>query len=245
MKLKKLSLFLTAIAALTALIILGFYAPYLNSETISRDREKLALGSTIKLPDPTTVGSISVEEALAKRRSIRDYSKDPLNLKQVSQLLWAAQGITETRYGLRTSPSAGGTYPLELYVVVAENSVAELKVGVYQYVPKDHSLILRSTADLRGALSVAALGQKWVAEAPINIVIAAIYERTTKVYGDRGVRYVHMEVGHVGENIYLQATALGLGTVTIGAFHDEEVQRILTLPSEQKPLYIMPVGRPR
>ena len=186
-----------------------------------------------------------MEEALAKRRSIRDYTKDPLNLKQVSQLLWAAQGITETRYGLRTAPSAGGTYPLELYVVVAEDSVTELRAGVYQYVPGDHSLVLKSIADARSALAVAALGQKWVAEAQINIVIAAIYERTTRVYGDRGVRYVHMEVGHVGQNIYLQATALGLGTVVIGTFHDEEVQRVLMLPSEQKPLYIMPVGRPR
>jgi len=199
----------------------------------------------VPLPAPRTVGSMSVEEAIARRRSIREYSGEPLSMGELSQILWAAQGITDPRWGLRAAPSAGATYPLEVYIVVGEGGVTGLEAGVYHYDPRDHGLRLVKAGDHRRALSKAALEQAWIAAAPVDLVVAAVYERTTKRYGDRGIRYVHMEAGHVGENVYLQGTALGLGVVVVGAFSDEEVQGVLNLPVEEEPLYIIPVGHPR
>ena len=160
-------------------------------------------------------------------------------LEEVAQLLWAAQGIT-SEWGGRTAPSAGATYPLEIYVVAGE--VEGLQPGIYRYLPDNHSATLVKEGDLRAALSSAALGQEWVRTAPACLVIAAVYGRTTRRYGERGRRYVHMEVGHVGQNVYLQAKGLGLGTVMVGAFDDEEVRELLGI--EENPLAIMPVGRP-
>ncbi len=200
-------------------------------------------GETL-LPEPVIEGLVSVEEILATRRSNRLYTGEPLTLQEASQLLWAANGITEPRWGFRTAPSAGGTYPLEVYIVVAKGGVDDLPPGVYRYIPQHHSLILISASDVTADLAVAALDQEWVAEASMNIVISAVYERTTDKYGDRGIRYVHMEVGHVGQNIYLQAIALKLGTTVIGAFHDDRVQSLVGMPDEEKPLYIASVGRP-
>lgn len=193
-----------------------------------------------KLPEPRHNSGISIEETLLKRRSVRDYTGEPLTLPEVSQLLWAAQGITDPR-GLRTAPSAGATYPLETYVVVGD--VENLAQGVYRYHLPKQELVKVLDGDLRTELAAAALGQSWVREGAINIVFTAIYERTTRRYGDRGIRYVHMEVGHAGQNVYLQAVALGLGTVVIGAFRDDQVKEILNLPQDEHPLYIMPVGR--
>jgi len=196
---------------------------------------------TIKLPTPEKYGQMTVEEAISKRRSIRSYKDEPLTLFKISQLLWAAQGIT-SKDGKRAAPSAGATYPIELYLVVgaAEN----LEPGVYHYNPQNHSLTLVFTGDVRTELMDACLGQDWVGEAPVSIVICAVYERTTARYGERGVRYVHIEVGCVCENIYLEATSLGLGTVAVGAFYDDEVANILQLPESVKPLLVMPVGIP-
>jgi SagB-type dehydrogenase family enzyme len=198
----------------------------------------------VELPLPETTGLMSVEEAIAQRRSIRSYTDEPLSLQDLSQLLWAAQGITDPARKFRAAPSAGATYPLEVYVVVGSGGVTGLTEGVYRYDPFEHTLenILRS--DIRSDLVGAALGQTWVKEAPIDIVIAAVYERTTDRYGDRGIRYVHMEAGHVGQNLYLQAEALGLGMVVVGAFYDDQVQTLLRLPANQKPLYIIPIGHP-
>ena len=198
----------------------------------------------VELPSPGAVGEMSVEEAIARRRSRRSYTDEPLSLQDVSQLLWAAQGITEPSWGGRAAPSAGATYPLEVYVVVGTNGVGGLAEGVYRYDPPTHRLENALRGDLRSSLAEAARGQAWVREAPISIVIAAVYERTTGKYGERGIRYVHMEAGHVGQNLYLQAEARGLGMVTVGAFYDDMVQEILELPSNQKPLYIVPVGHP-
>jgi len=198
-----------------------------------------------KLPSPVTVGTMSVEEAIFRRRSKREYLDKPLDGFQLSQLLWASQGITEPKWGLRAAPSAGGTYPLEIYAVVGENCVKDLRAGIYRYNPKDHTIVLITPGDFRTELLVAALNQEWVAKAPVSIVVTAVYERTTKVYGSRGTRYVNMEAGHVGQNVYLIATAMGLGGVVIGAFHDEQVQSVLRLPKDQVPLYIIPVGYPK
>ncbi len=143
---------------------------------------------------------------------------------------------------LRAAPSAGATYPLEVYAVVKNGGVEGLDAGVYHYQPEDHSLGLLRNGDLSEELASACLGQGWVREAPLNIVITAVYARTTRRYGTRGERYVHMEVGHVGQNIYLQATAMGLGTVAVGAFYDDEVRKVLGVSEEERPLYVMPVG---
>jgi SagB-type dehydrogenase family enzyme len=179
-----------------------------------------------------------VEEALLKRRSIRSYKNESLSLEEVSQLLWSAQGET-TSWGERTAPSAGATYPLEIYLVAGD--VEGLDSGLYHYNPSNHSLILVKEGDLRRELAHAALDQYMIARAPITIVICAEFKRTTGRYGERGIRYVLMEVGHVGQNIHLQAEALNLGTVVIGAFYDEDVKEILGVKEE--PLYLMPVGK--
>jgi len=194
----------------------------------------------IKLPEPRYDSNVSIEEALLKRRSIREYTGEPLTLQEVSQLLWAAQGITDPK-GFRTAPSAGALYPLEVYVVVG--GVKNLTEGVYKYKPQEHELTKVLDGDKREELTKAALGQAWVKEAAINIVITAVYERTTVKYGDRGIRYVHVETGHAAQNLCLQATAMDLGTVTVGAFYDEQVKEVLNLPRDEQPLYIIPVGK--
>lgn len=198
--------------------------------------------SEIALPAPHFKGDMSVEEAIKNRRSIRDFQDTPLSLEQVSQLLWAGQGITEGFK--RAAPSAGATYPLTLYVVVGESGVEGLSAGIYEYIPRSHGLHLIREGDYRKRLAAACLSQMFIQEAPISIVIAAEYEKTTAHYGERGIRYVHMEAGHVGENIYLQAVALNLGTVVVGAFVDTDVQQVLGIPEGQIPLYVMPAGYP-
>ena len=205
-------------------------------------------GGEIFLPLPRKVTTMTVEEAILLRRSLREYKDEPLTIEQLSMILWVAQGITETRWRFRAAPSAGATYPLEVYVVIGERGVRVngefLKAGVYKYNVLRHSLILVKEGDVRSELYRASLEQEWVREAPIDLVICAVYERTTRVYGERGYRYVYMEVGHVGQNVYLMATALGLGTVVIGAFHDDWVAKIINAESNEHPLYIIPVGVP-
>ena len=194
----------------------------------------------ISLPKPTKTSERSLEQLLEQRRSVRAFRKAPLRLAEVGQLLWAAQGISDPR-GFRTAPSAGALYPLELYVVAG--AVDGLPPAVYHYHPKGHRLVETSDGDRRQALARAALGQSWVRDAAAVVVFAAIFKRTTRKYGNRGVRYVHMEVGHAAQNLFLQAEALGLGTVVVGAFDDEEVNTTLQLPSNMQPLMLMPVGR--
>jgi SagB-type dehydrogenase family enzyme len=200
------------------------------------------LVETIRLPAPRPDGDMSVERALFTRRSIRDYKEVPLTLAEVAQILWAAQGITDLREGFRTAPSAGATYPLELYLVAG--NVQGVRAGVYRYVPLRHEIVRVRDGDVRGPLAAAALGQAWIARGATVVVIAAAYERTTRRYGERGIRYVHMEAGHAGQNVYLQAVALRLGTVVVGAFDDDRVRRILQTPQGEHVLYLMPVGRP-
>ncbi len=199
-------------------------------------------GERFTLPQPRESGKYSLEEVLIKRRSIRSFTEQALTLEELSQLLFAAQGITEERHGFRTAPSAGALYPLEIYAVVGK--VEGLSEGVYRYLPEEHELEKVLTEDRREGLFRSALYQAAIKEAPVVFVICAVYGRTTRKYGERGVRYVHMEAGHVGQNIYLQAEALNLGTVAIGAFHDEAVAQVLSLPQNVVPLYIFPVGRP-
>ncbi len=195
----------------------------------------------VKLPPPAHKGALSVEEALKQRRTVRRFASRSLDLKQVSQLLWGADGISDPR-GLRTAASAGATYPLELYLVVGERGVANLPPGVYRYRPADHALELTAKGELRPAVARASLSQSWMAEAPVMVVIAGEYRRCTARYGDRGIMYTHMEAGHVGTNVFLQAEALGLGAGIVGAFEDRNLSQVLKLPPAHEPLLVMPVG---
>jgi SagB-type dehydrogenase family enzyme len=187
---------------------------------------------------------MSLAEAIARRRSVRRYGRESLPLSHLSKVLWAAQGITDT-HGLRAAPSAGATYPLEVFVLIGRHSVDGVDEGLYHYNVESHSLHWYKGGDLRRQLSIAALDQEFIAEAPVDIVICALYERTSWRYGKRAERYVHMEVGHVGENIHLQAVALGLAAVVVGAFSDEDVSRAMELGKGVNPLYIISVGKPR
>lgn len=194
----------------------------------------------ISLSSPRLSGQHAIEKVLQQRRSVREYQGAAISMVELGQLLWAAQGITHPQ-GLRTAPSAGALYPLELYVVVGR--VEGLVAGTYQYAPRLHRLEKIGSKDKRNALSRAAYFQSCVKEAAAVIVFGAIYSRTTRKYGKRGLRYVHMEVGHAAQNVFLQAEALGLGTVMVGAFSDTAVATTLHLPDKVKPLALMPLGR--
>jgi SagB-type dehydrogenase family enzyme len=200
----------------------------------------------IDLPEPDTDGETTVEEAIALRRSRRDYSDEPLTLSALGQLLWATQGITRSRTGaidLRSAPSAGATYPLAVSVAIDNGGVDGAGPGVYRYDPDEHRLRSRRPGSIHPDLEDAALDQSWVGAAPVALVISAIDERTTDRYGDRGrSRYVPMEAGHAAENLYLQAEALDLATVVVGAFRDEDVRSLVELSAEHRPLYVIPVG---
>jgi SagB-type dehydrogenase family enzyme len=198
-------------------------------------------GESIPLPAPRLDGPMSVEQAVAARRSVRAFADAVLTLENLGQLLWAAQGVTHAD-GLRAAPSAGATYPLSLYV--AAGAVAGLGAGTYRYEPDRHGLTPVGDGDVRGRLARAAFGQGWVETAPAIIAVVADYDRTTDRYGDRAVRYVHVEAGHAAENVYLQATALGLATTAVGAFHDDAVRVVLDLPRTLTPLLLLPVGVP-
>jgi len=222
----------------TILMIFGFGCS--KPSTAPSAEQSQELGVAITLPEPKYDSDISIEESLLSRRSIRSFTDEALTLQEVSQLLWAAQGITDP-LGRRTAPSAGALYPLEMYAVAG--NVQDLSAGVYKYEPEKHQLVRVMAGDIRGELANAALGQGSVREGAVAFVITAVYERTTVKYGDRGIRYVHIEVGHAAENLCLQATAMDLGAVTVGAFIDEQVAEVLNLPEDEQPLYIIPVGR--
>ncbi len=197
----------------------------------------------VALPEPSVESNYSIEQTLQQRRSVRSFTNQAIQIADVSQLMWAAQGITESSRGFRTSPSAGATFPMEIYVVVT--MVGELEHGLYHYQIGKHTLEQKISGDLRGPLLESALMQEWLSQAAAIIVVCADYSRTTARYGERGIRYVHMEAGHVGQNLALQAVALGLGTTMVGAFYDEQLSEILNLPQSLDPLYIIPVGHPR
>lgn len=197
----------------------------------------------IKLPAPNLKGKLSVEEAIARRRSIRRFKNNSLSIEQLSQILWASQGLTDPeRY--RAVPSAGATYPLEIFIIIGEGAIGNMEAGIYHYDVSSHSLNLHREGDFRTDLAQAALSQGFIRVAPIDVIVCALYPRTSYRYGKRGERYVHMEVGHVGQNVHLQTIALGLGTVMVGSFDDEEVRKVLNIEEAIKPLYIIPVGKP-
>jgi SagB-type dehydrogenase family enzyme len=198
--------------------------------------------ASISLPNPSLDGSISVEKAIKERRTIRDFKDRPLPFTHLSQLLWAAQGITDLKEGKRAAPSAGALYPLDIYVIAGEKGVKGMEAGVYHYLPKTHSVLPISKGDHRKEIASASLQQMWMAKAPVIFVITAEYKRITWKYGERGIRYGLIEVGHVGQNLFLQAEALGLGAGIVGAFNDEDVSKVIGLPPKHEPLLIMPAG---
>jgi len=225
---------LLVLVVLGACTVLPRHSPETGSPVVLSSGE-------VTLPTPDLKGGMAVEAALQGRRSERQYGDQPLSLDGLSQILWAAQGVTGSQ-GYRTAPSAGGLYPLE--ILVAAGDVEGIADGVYRYRPVSHSLVPVIAGDRREALSSAALDQSAVQEAPAVIIIAAVPARTTVKYGERGMRYVYMEAGHASQNVYLQAESLGLSTVAIGAFQDEEVAAAAGLEPGEVPLYLMPVGSP-
>jgi SagB-type dehydrogenase family enzyme len=196
----------------------------------------MAEENLIQLPSPVIKGKISLEEAILKRRSQRNFLRKDLTWEQISQLLWAAQGITAKKgdFSFRAAPSAGALYPMEIYLVT--------KDGLFHYSVPEHALERIVKVDLRNSLAEAALGQSSVSQAPVNIIICALYARITSKYGERGRRYTLIEAGHIAQNIHLEAVALGLGSVPIGAFIDAKVKKVLSLAKDEEPLYIIPVG---
>jgi len=180
---------------------------------------------------------MSLTQALATRRSVREYSSRQLTQAQLGQLLWAAQGETSSDHK-RTAPSAGALYPLELYVV--------LPSGLFHYQPRAHALERRTATDLRRAITRAAYGQDAVAGAAAIFIVAADFQRTARKYGsERAPRYVHLEAGHAAQNLLLQAVALGLGAVPIGAFDDEQARKAMSLPAGEQVVYMIAAGYPR
>jgi SagB-type dehydrogenase family enzyme len=193
-------------------------------------------GITTALPPPSLDGEASLEETLSRRRSVREFSNRPLTTAELGQLLWAAQGRTNER-GFRTAPSAGALYPLEIYVATAE--------GVFHYDPQHHRLLVSSLDDARPRIYDAALKQEPLRQAPALFIVTALYERTAQKYGaERSPRYVHLEAGHAAQNLLLQAVALDLGAVPIGAFYDQQILQVLGLSADYTPLYLIPVGHP-
>lgn len=190
----------------------------------------------IELPPPRTTGPMTLEETFSKRQSVRAYADDPLSLEEIAQLFWAAQGVTRS-WGGRTAPSAGALYPLEVYAATVK--------GVYHYLPDSHRAEVSLEGDVRIALWAAGLRQDCLRQAPAIFAITAVYERTAGKYGTRAERYVELEAGHATQNLLLQAAALGLDAVPIGAFDDERVASALQLPAGEAPLYLIPVGKPR
>lgn len=197
----------------------------------------------VPLPQPEYRG-MTLEEAVSKRRSIRNYSDEPLDLKELSQLLYAAQGVSGKIYGtpLRTSPSAGALYPFEIYVIV--NNVKDLDKGIYHFSVLDHGLELLKAGDFRSEIVAACLQQDILGKANVTFVLSAIPDRIRHKYGERGYRYIYMEAGHISQNIYLQSTSLGLGSVSVGAFFDADVNELVGVDGRNEAvMYLHAVGK--
>lgn len=197
----------------------------------------------VSLPAPELKGGIPLFKAIYSRRSIRDFSSETLNLYQLSSLVYSAQGKNHSKF--RVIPSAGATFPLDLYALIPENGVSEVEAGIYHYIVEDHVLFLHRKGDFRHDLSEAAFKQTCVLNALLNFVLTGEFSRTGKSYGNRSIQYVNQEIGHAGQNISLAAISLSLGTVMVGAFKDDEVKRVLNCPDSFTPLYIIPIGYPR
>ncbi len=228
------------------IILIIFLAALISPCESNNEKENM----TISLPEPDTTGSVSIEQCLAGRRSERSYKNKSLTMEEVSQVLWAAYGITDPqpdgpsfmRGGQRTSPSAGALYPLEIYLVASK--VEGLQPGIYKYDSRNHKLEKQQEGNFNRQLSNASLHQSSIEQAAANLVYSAVFSRTTQKYGSRGEeRYVYMEAGHSAENVCLQAYALKIGVCTVGAFNDSAVKKVIGMPDEEEPLYVLPMGK--
>ncbi len=228
------------------IIFIGVVSAYVFSGTNQTVYTTRHVISYVNLPSPQLTGNLSVEAAIQNRRSVRKYSNQSVTLSNVSQVLWAAQGITDAQNQLRSAPSAGQVYPLEVYVIAGPN-VSGLQEGVYHYVPSNNTLEMYMNGDLRDNLSTIADGQPWVKQAPLNILITGDYRKMINKYPDTALstRFVNLEAGHAGENIYLQAESLGLVTVSLGSFDSNQLSKSFELPSNETPIYIFPIGHPQ
>jgi SagB-type dehydrogenase family enzyme len=200
----------------------------------SEPRERGSQEPTMPLPAVSSARGLALEEALSRRRSVRDFGGRALSAEEIARLLWAAQGITERARGLRTAPSAGAIHPLEVYLVSPD--------GVFRYEPASHALARIATGDRRGQLARAALDQDAVRLAAVDVVLAGAEGKLASKYGARAERYLFLEAGHVAQNVLLEAVSLGLGSVPVGAFRDDEVARVVELPSGERALYVLAVG---
>jgi SagB-type dehydrogenase family enzyme len=203
-----------------------------------------SVAAEISLPKPAYKGTVTVEEALRARRTHRSFVSRGLTLKQFSQILWGAYGVTAKEYGyfLKTAPSAGALYPIDIYAVLGGAGVETLAPGVYHFRPENHSVRLIKEGDLRVQLARDSVHQMWMAESPLMLVITGEYERSSVKYGRRGKTYTHIEAGHVGQNIFLQAEAIGLKAGIVGAFDNKRIIKTMGLPARHDPLLLMPVG---
>lgn len=226
-------------------VVAGLAAVFFKPAANAFAHGAIAMGddhnSPIILPDPDLRGHLALEKALHRRRSVRAFDGGTIRLAELGQLLWAAQGVTSPA-GLRTAPSAGALYPLEVYAITSGSD--GLSAGTYHYRQRHHSLEPVDEGDFRADFAAAALEQDWTARSAVVVVIAAAYARTMGKYGERGRRYVAIEAGHAAQNIYLQAVALGHGATEVGAFDDNAVSRLLRLPSDEEPVTSVAVGRP-
>lgn len=213
-----------------------------RSELPVQGAQMIGSAERIALPAPRRDGGVALARALTERRSVRSFSAAALTREEISQVLWAAQGVSGAS-GMRTAPSAGALYPLEVYVVVG--NARELAAGTYRYEPARHRLARHAPQDRRAALARASHQQDWIAAGAAVLVLAAVETRTTRKYAERGVRYVHVEAGHAAQNVLLQATALGLGATVVGAFDDAEVRKVLALRKGAQPLLLIPIGKTR
>jgi SagB-type dehydrogenase family enzyme len=204
-------------------------------------------GENIRLPKPSYTGKTPVEAAILRKKSVRNFKGTPMSLSEVSQILWAANGSVPldavSGATSRVIPSAGGLYPLEVFLVTGEKTVTDLPAGVYQYLPASDALLNIADGDNRTLVASACLSQMWMARAPVMLVIGAVFQRTTMKYGSRGMQYVFMEAGNSNQNVYLQAESLGLGVGTVGAFQDNQVSAAAKLPNGVTPLLVLSIGR--
>ena len=237
------SLFLACALAMSLVIGARPVCKAVGASGATRSVGQVKLGGLeVKLPAPELKGSVSVEDAIKRRRTVRRFSSAPITLEALSQVLWSAQGITGADGFKRAAPSAGATFPIEVYFACGDKSVKGLRKGLWRYVPAGHTIKRVATWDARASLARDSLGQMWAAEAPVTVAIVCDYSRTTGRYGKRGVRYVHLEAGSVSENIFLECQALGLSAGIIGAFDDKAVSADLKLAKGLVPLLLMPVG---
>jgi SagB-type dehydrogenase family enzyme len=230
---------------ITNYLMAFFMMPFFSIKkamAVEADGKTWSMERHMNLPKPILKGTVSVEEAIQHRRTIRSYLSKALTLEQLSQIFWAAQGITEDGGYKRSAPSAGALYPLDIYAIVGDNGVEGVKAGIYHYNPHKHVALLIAEGDFRKEVARTALSQMWMARAPINLVITSEYSRITSKYGTRGEMYAMIEAGLVGQNIFLQAEALGLRAGIVGAFQGNDVIRVMKISRAHDPLLILPVG---